>query len=65
MYSTTPSAPPPYDASMQMTNAGYPSMSNRHSTSEERMGDFQQLVNRYESRSRAMPINEWTDKLVF
>jgi hypothetical protein len=45
MYPSVPSAPPPYNPDMQYREL----MPNYHTTSEERMADFQQLVDRYES----------------
>lgn len=50
-YPSAPSAPPPYNNN----NMQYNPVQNRtslsyHSTSEERMADFQQLVDRYESK---------------
>ncbi len=50
MYPQAPSAPPPYNADMQFNQyEDRQSMPNYHTTSEERMADFQQLVGRYES----------------
>jgi hypothetical protein len=42
-----PSAPPLYQADAPEYRQTMP---NHHTTSEERMADFQQLVNRYESK---------------
>ncbi len=49
-YPSAPSAPTPYNTDMQFNQQQYrESMPNYHTTSEERMADFQQLVDRYES----------------
>lgn len=49
-YPAVPSAPPPYNSDMTTDQHSlYQSMPNYHTTSEERMRDFQQLVGRYES----------------
>jgi len=45
-----PSAPPLYNADMQVNQRQYPeSMPNYNTTGEDRMANFQQLVDRYES----------------
>ena len=44
-YPSAPSAPPPYNNDMQYRQ----SMPNYHTSSEDRMAGFQQLVDRYES----------------
>ena len=43
-HSAEPSAPPPYATGMRLNDGR-----DYHTTSEERMVDFQQLVGRYES----------------
>jgi hypothetical protein len=49
-YPEAPSAPPSYSANIRFNqHEGRQSMPDYHTTSEERMADFQQLVGRYES----------------
>ncbi|CAF1383256.1 unnamed protein product [Rotaria sp. Silwood1] len=48
-YPSLPSAPPSYNTDMQLNQQQYRhSLPNYHTTSDERMADFQQLVDRYE-----------------
>jgi len=49
-YPSVPTAPPAYNTDMQLNQQEYrESMGNYHTTSEDRMPAFQQLVDRYES----------------
>lgn len=50
MYASAPPAPPTYDATMQSDQYVRATMANYQRSDDERLGEFQQVVNRYESR---------------
>ncbi len=54
MYASAPSAPPTYDATMQSDQYARASMANYRRSDDERLGEFQQVVNRYESKRSSM-----------
>ena len=50
-YPSLSSAPPPYNSNMKFNQEEYhQSMPNYHTSNEERMIAFQQVVDRYESK---------------
>jgi len=48
MYASAPPAPPTYDATMQSDQYVRATMANYQRSDDERLGEFQQVVNRYE-----------------